>query len=114
MKDEYFRKVKITKVYDGDSFTADIDLGYYTWLHNQKFRIGSIDTPELRDKDPEMKRMAYLIRDYLRERIANAETTCIKSIKKGKYGRWICDLYIDGENIGDTLLEKFDEVEVYE
>ena len=94
----YRYKVNITKVYDGDSVTADIDLGFHTWLRNQKFRLIFIDTPEIRNKDEILKSKAYAARDFVREAIDGKQCT-IKSHGKGKYGRWLVELFIEGMDI---------------
>ena len=91
----YVYKINITKIYDGDTITADVDLGFNTWLHNQKFRLIEIDTEELRNKDPILKEKAYAARDYLRSLVIDRECT-IKCHGKGKYGRWLGELFIDG------------------
>lgn len=91
----YEYNINITKIYDGDTITADVDLGFHTWLHGQKFRLMFIDTPELRDKDEILKAKAYAARDYLRELVKDKRCT-IKCHGKGKYGRWLGELFVEG------------------
>ena len=94
----YEYKIIITKVYDGDTITADIDLGFHTWIHKQKFRLMFIDTPEIRNKDEILKAKAYAARDYLREIVKDKQCT-IRCHGKGKYGRWLGELFVEGINI---------------
>ena len=91
----YEYKINITKIYDGDTITADIDLGFHTWILNQKFRLIDIDTAEIRNKDKALKEKAYKARDYLRS-ICKEKHCRIKCHGKGKYGRWLGELFIDG------------------
>ena len=105
MEDKFFRNINVVSVYDGDTITADVDLGYGVWLHKQKFRLLDINAPEVRTRDAKMKLKGYFVRDYLRKRIEEAETVTIQSVSKGKYGRWLCNLYINGKNIVPELLK---------
>lgn len=99
--------VNIRYVYDGDTVTADVDLGFYTWLKNQKFRLIDINTPEIRTKDKDEKKRGYAARDFLREILKDAKCS-IKCKGKGKYGRWLVELYKEGEkkSINQILLDK--------
>jgi len=42
--------IKVTRVIDGDSIVADIDLGFHLHL-NRHIRLMDIDAPEVRTKD---------------------------------------------------------------
>ena len=77
--------VAVTSVYDGDTFTGDIDLGLDVVLKDQKFRLKDINTPELRGAD---KEAGIVERDKLREQI-NKRKVIVQINGKGKYGRWI-------------------------
>ena len=103
MKDPYWYKAKYVKAYDGDTVTLDIDLGFFTWIKDQTFRLYGIDTPELRG-DERVKGLEA--RDYVRSRLEKATAIYVKTYKdtKGKYGRWLADIYIDGENLNHTLI----------
>ena len=65
----YHYKAKIIAVYDGDTVTALVDLGF---LHFQemKLRLFGIDTPELRGEEREQ---GMVVRDLLREMILDKE-----------------------------------------
>ncbi len=54
MKDFYNYKVKkVVNVYDGDTITVDIDLGFNMVMCNQKLRLYGINTPEVRGEERE-------------------------------------------------------------
>ena len=41
---------EITRVIDGDTFVADVDLGFKVWMRNVTFRLYGVNTPEVRGK----------------------------------------------------------------
>ena len=105
----YHYKAHVVYVYDGDSVTVDIDLGFNTWMRNQKIRFYGIDTPELRGEE---RQDGLIARDRLRDLIDDKEII-IKSYKdkSGKYGRWLATIFIQNENgdytnINDLLLNE--------
>ena len=67
----------ITKVYDGDTVTADIDLGFGVWVKKQKLRMMGINAPEIKGASREL---GLKSRDALRERILN-KSVVIKTKK---------------------------------
>ena len=92
----YEYRAIITKVYDGDTLTAEVDLGFKMWAKKIKLRLIGIDTPEIRTKDPEEKSRALKARDRVRELCLGKEVV-ITTHGKGKYGRWLATVYIDGD-----------------
>lgn len=93
----------VTEVYDGDTITADVDLGFKTWRHGEKLRLFGIDAPEVRGEErPE----GLKSRDALRERILNKDVIiCTIKDKTGKFGRYLAEIYLDDENINQWLIE---------
>ena len=99
---EYSAKVK--KVYDGDTITVDFDLGFGIILRKQKIRLVGINAPEVRG---EQREDGLKTRDELRKRILG-KTVTIKTSKdkKGKYGRWLGEVFVKDENINQWLLNE--------
>ena len=91
------------KVYDGDTITVLIDLGFGVTF-KEKLRLYGINTPEVRGKE---RPDGLISRDRLRERILD-EDVIIKTLKdkKGKYGRYIAEVYLEEENINDWLVSE--------
>ncbi len=103
---EDIRIDSVTSVYDGDSFRANIK-GYPAICgENMGIRLGGIDTPEMRDKCPSIKEMAIEARDYLRKVLAKGAVIELRNVKRGKYFRFVGDLYVDGVDIGKSLIDK--------
>lgn len=50
-KQLYHYKAKVVSVYEGDTFTIDIDLGLHTWIRGEKIRLSRINAPELKGKE---------------------------------------------------------------
>jgi micrococcal nuclease len=100
----YEYRAIVTRVYDGDTITVDIDLGFYTWIKSQVIRLYGIDTPEIRGEErPE----GLVSAEWLRSRILDKEVI-LKTHKdqKGKYGRWLAEVYLDGVNLNEKLIEE--------
>ena len=91
----YEYKAKIIDVYDGDTVTANVELGFNVSMEI-KIRLYGIDTPEVRGEEKELglkskARLESLILD---------KTVIIKTYKdkKEKYGRWLADIYENKES----------------
>ncbi len=63
----YEYKATIVKVVDGDTVDVDIDLGFDTWLHNQRIRLYGIDTPECRTRNKKEKAHGLLAKAYVQK-----------------------------------------------
>lgn len=99
----YQYKAKIIDIYDGDTVTALVDLGFLSF-REMKLRLYGIDTPELRGAE---KIEGRKVRDIVREMILDKEVT-INSYKdkQGKYGRYLATIILeDGLNINEWLVE---------
>jgi len=92
----------ITAVYDGDTVTADVDLGMKVWVKGAKLRLAAINAPELRKPTLEAGRAS---RDYLRG-LVEGQKVLIESIGRGKYGRWIVWIKIGDLNVNDELVKE--------
>ncbi len=98
----YHYKAFVKDVYDGDTITAVVDLGF---LHYQemKLRLYGIDTPELRGPE---RPQGLIVRDILREMILekDVEIHTYKD-KQGKYGRYLATIMLDGVNVNEWLVD---------
>lgn len=99
----YTYKAKIIAVYDGDTVTAVVDLGF---LHSQemKLRLYGIDTPEMRGPE---KIEGKKVRDIVRTMVLDKEVT-IRSYKdkQGKYGRYLASIILeDGLDVNQWLVD---------
>lgn len=88
----YSYKAKVISVYDGDTITCMLDLGFNIHVR-EKFRLYGIDTPEIKTKDIQEKKEGYRSKARLEELIKDKEIY-IKVLKKGKFGRWVSKIYL--------------------
>jgi micrococcal nuclease len=96
----YTYKALVYKVYDGDTFKAEVDLGFNVKIR-ETFRLYGVDTPEMRGND---KIRGKEVRDKVRNLILDKEIT-LRSIKnKGKYGRWLGQVTIPEGDLAEILV----------
>ena len=97
---------RVTRVYDGDTITVDLSCRTKIFCKNIGIRIRGIDTPEIRDKRPHIKKKAYKARDYVRNRIKSAKHMELRNLSRGKYFRVIAEVWLDGYNLGEEMIDK--------
>lgn len=98
----YEYRAFVRKVYDGDTVTVDIDLGFEVMLKGQKIRLVRINAPEVRG---EQREEGLKSRDALREKIGNRWVKIkTQKDKKGKYGRWLGEIWYEDECVNDWLI----------
>ena len=99
----YQYKAFVKSVYDGDSITVIIELGFKATLE-QNIRILGIDCPEIRTLDVKEKEAGLMVRDYLRKMIEGKEVTVLTR-KPDKFGgRYLADVYSGGVNVAKHLI----------
>lgn len=91
----------VIKIYDGDTITVEIDLGFNVKI-TEKIRLKGINAPEVRGEE---RTEGLISRDRLREKILNKDIIIqTEKDKKGKYGRYIGEIYLEEENINEWLV----------
>ena len=95
-----------TRVIDGDTIDARVDLGFKVWIEC-RIRLNGIDTPETRTKDLDEKRQGLAAKEYLKT-IMNGSGGgfTLESHGIGKYGRCLGTIYVNGEDINKRLLDE--------
>ena len=103
----YEYSCRINRVIDGDSVDVCIDLGFDISF-TSSVRLYGIDTPESRTRDPEEKKCGLLSKKFLEEAVKNGKNIIIRTQKdeKGKFGRVLGSLVIDGININHKMIEE--------
>lgn len=98
----YIYRAHIVDVHDGDTCTADIDLGFGIWMRRQKLRLYGINTPELRG---ERSVEGIAARDRVRELILNRDVI-IETVhdRTEKYGRWLATVWVENKNVNLQLV----------
>lgn len=126
IKPLYQYRAEVQKVYDGDTITkANIDLGFGIKIEEQNIRLYGIDTKEMRDSKNNKRTDRDKLDAVLAKELLIHVTDNCQSIlrtyktsssddkdKKGKYGRWLADVYaptLKFHDLPPELKQKLDE-----
>ena len=104
----------VTKVYDGDTITVDIDMGMGVWQHGVQIRLWRINTSEVRGSEREQ---GLITRDFMRSLILDRDILLRTILDKrgqdrtGKYGRLLGEVLVEDNsgrmlNVNQLLLDK--------
>jgi len=106
----YEYRTNIVKIVDGD--TVDVDIGFGTWIRNERVRIMGIDTPESRTSDKTEKVFGLAAKKRITELLGPSPVLKTQVSKKGedmkgKFGRVLGDFTTeDGRMITDIMIEE--------
>ena len=107
----YKYNAKVTRVVDGDTVDALVDLGFDTWK-KVRIRMMGLNAPESRTRDLEEKKKGLAAKDRLKE-LLSSYTFILQSHGVGKYGRCLGELFVDEVNVNKKLIEEGHAVEYY-
>ena len=68
-------------------------------------RVNGIDTPEIKGKCEKEKYDAQQAKEMVADILKDAEKIELKNMERGKYFRIAADVIVDGESLGDMLIE---------
>ena len=99
---------KVIKVYDGDTITIvtqlyNGDVSPKPELYKFNVRILGIDTPELKTKIVGEKELGIKAKIALSDLILN-KVVKLENVSYDKYGRILCNLFLDNMNISEWLV----------
>jgi len=105
---DFLYPAEIERVIDGDTIVADLSLGLGVVLDDQYIRLYGIDAWEVKGEEREK---GLLAKEYLERRLQEGKVEIEIRPEwgrdgRGKYGRWLGVLYIDGVNINVEPVEK--------
>ena len=92
----YEYECKISRVVDGDTVDVDIDLGFGTWRCSERIRLYGVDTPECRTRNAEEKAAGLLAKKFVKEALHVGGTYMLQTKEKGKFGRFLGVIFIQG------------------
>ena len=93
------------KNYDGDTITFNLPDLHPIIGNKIAIRINGIDTPEIRGKCDKEKYDAKQAQGIVEEFLKDAERIDLKNMGRGKYFRIVADVYADGENLAEALID---------
>jgi micrococcal nuclease len=104
-KAAYLYRARVIKVVDGDTFDAQVDLGF-TVTVTVRFRMIGIDTMEVNDKDTVKRALAMQAKLFCVDKMLNKDVI-MQTYKTDKYGRWLAEVYLPSETktVNVQLLE---------
>ena len=110
----YEYRCEITRVVDGDTVDAIIDLGFDV-SYKSRVRLYGIDTPESRTRDLDEKARGKLAGKFLSDSILHADDVIIqtKLDKKGKFGRVLGVIVADDVDLNQALIDNYLAVAYY-
>jgi micrococcal nuclease len=98
----YNYNARVTRVVDGDTFDATIDLGFDVNL-NVRIRMAGINTPEMKSRLVAERQKAAKAKDFLTDKLTGKDIL-LDSSGQDKYGRWIGVVHLGKENVNDTMI----------
>jgi micrococcal nuclease len=103
----YEYSCEVQRVIDGDTIDVVLDLGFDIF-HKCRVRLYGIDTPESRTRDLDEKARGKMASAFLSDAINSGNKVVIQTKlkdSKGKYGRVLGEVIIDGENINQSMID---------
>lgn len=99
----------VISVYDGDTITIACNM-YWDKYTAYKFnvRLAGIDSPEIRTRDNDQKKVAILAKKFLENLILNKKII-LNNVNYDKYGRILANIYLPGNEdmpISNLLIQK--------
>ena len=91
--------------YDGDTITFNLPNLHPIIGKKIRVRLNGLDTPEIRGKCDKEKYNAEQARDMVTDILKDAERIDLKNMGRGKYFRIVADVYVDGENLAEALID---------
>ncbi|UTA47531.1 thermonuclease family protein [Simiduia sp. 21SJ11W-1] len=96
---------EVVSIYDGDTFTVNID--HWPAIVGQRIsvRISGIDTPEMRSRCASEKERARAAKQFTVAALRKAQAVELHNVRRDKYFRLVADVWVDGFSLGQQLLD---------
>jgi micrococcal nuclease len=104
----YLYKAEVIKIVDGDTFKADIDLGFGVWIKDKSVRLYGVNTPESRTTNLEEKKMGLAAKEFTDQWIKKANDKVKIDIldKNDKFGRILARVWNEAGECLNTEIVK--------
>ena len=97
----YHYRAVIKEVIDGNSASADVDLGFSVWRHGERFGLARIDAPA---PSGATQAAGEAARDFLKNLIEGKQVLIHSLVDPQQEGRYLVDIWLDGANVNDRLV----------
>lgn len=94
----YSYVARLERVVDGDTCVLSLDLGFYQWRLSRPYRLARIDAPEMSTPNGPAAKEALSL-------FLVGKSLMVQTAKADSFDRWIVDLWADGKNASDWLVE---------
>jgi len=91
--------------YDGNTITFNLPGLHPIISEKISIRVNGIDTPEIKGKCEKEKYDAKQAQQMVADILKDADQIVLRNMERGKYFRIAADVIVDGENLGDILVE---------
>ena len=108
----YEYRCRLRKVVDGDTVDVEVDLGFDVWK-SERVRMYGINTPESRTRDLWEKELGKEAKARLLQLLPSTFILKTQKDSKGKFGRILGTIEVDGRNINQQLVEEGHAVEYH-
>ena len=105
----YEYSCKVDRVVDGDTIDVVLDLGFDI-MFKSRVRLYGIDTPESRTRNKDEKVRGKMAGSFLKDAVDNGAQVVIQTKLKdsrGKYGRVLGNVIVDGININQQMIDNY-------
>lgn len=89
----------INRIVDGDTIDVNIDLGFDTWIQNERVRLADIDCPEVRTRDLVEKEFGFIASRRVAELLPEGSIGYLISEAYGRHGGF-------GRILGDFVIHE--------
>lgn len=118
MSDYFTYPAQAVYVVDGDTFDLFVDVGFEDYK-KVRIRLKGVDTSEIYgySKDSEEYQTGmeqkHFVEDFLepQQELVFDFPLSVRTVERGKYGRWVGHVWKDGESLSDAIIEEWSEAE---
>ena len=96
---------EVTSIYDADTFTVNINSYPSIVGERISIRVLGVDAPEIRSKCKAENVIARQAKQFTVEKLRSARIIELRNIQRGKYFRILANVYIDNENLAESLIK---------
>ena len=99
-----FNKVRLSSVYDGDTFKVYLACRYPVFCKSIPVRVRGVDCPEVRGGTKETKAAAKAAKAFTKDFLKSGKIL-LRNCGRDKYFRLLCDVKVNGKSLAEELLK---------
>lgn len=99
-----FNKVRLSSVYDGDTFKVYLACRYPVFCKAVPVRVRGVDCPEMRGGTKKTKAAARAARDFAKAFLKSGKIL-LRNCTRDKYFRLLCDVKVEGKSLAEELIK---------